>query len=349
MAKVAAGGDTKKLFKMMEKGQLDPNKYLPLFFQELEIQSAGGMDAYRNSIRGSQNFAGVSFENILGAFGGGGGNQGLINFWKDMKNIMDDLVPTAKQLGAAFKVVSGAVTGLAYSVSYIVGSFGKLLEGQSSFTGWAAAIGGAFALIGTRMGRMTLGLGLLVGLLEDIAVYNRGGKSLIGEVLGEDGKGGAAIAGLAGLAAYMGLKGMPSLPDGKGGGKPSPTKGKGWLWGSLMNPYTATIGLGATVGLVQKDATEKYNMAPVTTGFGAMSTANFLPVMMQGKGGVVFQGSQKFQPQQGNFWEWQNPVSPETALNPSVNLTINVTAQTNDGKELGKQIADQVMYIFPNR
>jgi hypothetical protein len=116
-----------------------------------------------------------------------------------------------------------------------------------------------------------------------------------------------------------------------------------------MNPYTATIGLGATAAIVQKDATEKYNMAPVTTGFGAMSTANFLPVMMQGKGGVVFQGSQKFQPQQGNFWEWQNPVSPETALNPSVNLTINVTAQTNDGKELGKQIADQVMYIFPNR
>lgn len=346
MAKVAAGGDTKKLFKMMEQGQLDPNKYLPLFFQELEIESAGGIEAYKNSIGGSQNFAGVAFENVLGAFGGGGGNQGLINFWKDMKNVMDQLVPTAAKLGAAFKVISGAVAGLAYTVSHIVGSFSKLVDGQSSITGWATAVGGAFFLISTRMGRMTLGLGLLVGLLEDIAVYNRGGKSLIGEVLGKDNKGGAALAG---LAAFMGLKG--ALPDGHDKGTPSKGKGgKGFLWGALLNPYTAVLGLGALTGLVQKDATEKYNMTPVIVGFGAaMSTANFLPMIMQGKGGVVFQGSQKFQPQQGHFWEWQNPVSPETALNPSVNLTINVTAQTNDGKELGKQIADQVMYIFPNR
>jgi len=48
------------------------------------------------------------------------------------------------------------------------------------------------------------------------------------------------------------------------------------------------------------------------------------------------------------FWEWQNP-SVSSAMNSPVNLTINVSAQTNDGKELGKQIADQVMYIFPNR
>lgn len=348
MAKVAAGGDTKKLFKMMEQGQLDPNKVLPLFFQELEIESAGGIEAYKNSIRGSQNFAGVAFENVLGAFGSGGGNQGLINFWKDMKNVMEQLTPTAAKLGAAFKVISGAATGLAYTVSHIVGSFSKLLDGQSSMTGWATAIGGAFLLIGTRMGRMTLGLGLLVGLLEDIAVYNRGGKSLIGEVLGEDGKGGAALAGLAGLTAFMGLKG--ALPDGDGKGTPSKGKGgKGFLWGALMNPYTAVLALGATVATVQSDAA-KYGMSPVQGAGTAMSTANMMGGIMHGLD--PFTGKPlppKFNPQKGNFWEWQNPTSVSSAMNPSVNLTINVSAQTNDGKELGKQIADQVMYIFPNR
>ena len=352
MARVAAGGDTKKLFKMMEKGELDPNKYLPLFFRELDIESAGGMDAYRNSIRGSQNFAAVEFENALGVFGKGGGNQGLINFWKDSTEIIKQLTPSIERLGGAFKVLSGAATGVGYTLAGIANSFTSLLDGQSSFTGWATAIAGGFGLIATRVGRLTFGLTALVLLLEDIAVYNRGGKSLIGEALGEDSKG---VAALAGLAAIIAGKNLFSRDTSSTGGKDGATKVKkgffGGGWASLLNPWTAAAGGTVAVAALSADASKSgYAMTPINT-VGVQSTANFMGMSMQG---INPWTGKKIEPKSPSFpntpfWEWGNGVSPSQAMNPSVNLVINVTAQTNNGNELGKQIADQVMHIFPNR
>lgn len=180
MAKVASGGDTKKLFKMMEKGELDPNKYLPLFFQELDIQSAGGLEAYKNSIRGSQNFASVEWEKSLGTFGSQGGNQAFIDFWNKMSSTLPKLEPIFIGLARAATTLSAAIGAVADGLAYLASSKSLI---ENSFVG----IGAAALLLGTKLGKAFLPITGVMMFLEDLAVYKSGkGGSLIGYVSGEE-------------------------------------------------------------------------------------------------------------------------------------------------------------------
>ena len=234
MAKVAAGGDVKKLNKMMKSGELDPVKYLPLLFAEMDKVAARGWEAKTKTSQFQQDQSGVGFERLLMLMAQSGGNDALFRGWKSIAETLPKLEPIAKALGGAFEGLARGVEGVGHLLVGVADSL-QWFEKQSPLvqTG-IEGMGFAMAAFGTKTGKALLPLTALFLLLEDMAVYNQGGDSVIGRAL--NGKGGAMLA-VGGLIAAVAGGGIPSI----NGNSTTETAKK-----FLFNPLTiAAVGAGA--------------------------------------------------------------------------------------------------------
>lgn len=113
MAQAMTGGDTQKLFKMMEEGKLNPNEAIPKLAAIMKEQSDGYLREFQDkSLRYAQGFATNRQEAFMKNFVSGGGEAGMIQFWRTWGQIVEDSIGSADELGAAFSKVSDIFSGL---------------------------------------------------------------------------------------------------------------------------------------------------------------------------------------------------------------------------------------------
>jgi tape measure domain-containing protein len=186
MADAMTNGDTKKLFELMEKGALDPNEAIPRFAAEMEERAAVGWNALTQTQGYQQDIATKRAEDLLKVFSANGGESGFFRIWKSIADMLPEITNLIKGLGGAFDTFS---VGLEKATKIFV-MFDDLMENfykaspqtQSALT----TLGLAFAAFGTKVGRSLIPFTTLFLILDDLATYNRGGESVIGDILGSN-------------------------------------------------------------------------------------------------------------------------------------------------------------------
>ena len=182
-AEVMTGGDTKKLNKMMEAGQLDPNELLPKMAKYME-EMASQNQAYAkalNTSRVAQGRFNWQWEQTVKLFAESGFDTGMKTFFDTMSRGLIKNEEFVKRFGAAFEWAMNQI-----------GKFGELFR----------VIGIAIAQFGESLGlskeQMIIMSGVVAGLLlpftklftviallavalEDIYTYMEGGDSVFGE------------------------------------------------------------------------------------------------------------------------------------------------------------------------
>lgn len=106
MAEAVTGGDVKKLNKMMEQGQLDPNVHLPMLFEAMRKNAAPFMDQYFKTIQFWQGKAQKNQEDWVKRFLSSGGTNAIVSFYKTWSQIIGDSVPMAERLGRVFERIT---------------------------------------------------------------------------------------------------------------------------------------------------------------------------------------------------------------------------------------------------
>lgn len=106
MADAVAGGDTKKLAKMMEQGQVDPIEALPKFFAALKKEATPFMNDFYNSIEARRGKAQKATEDWMRNFMDGGAGEGVASFFTTWEQIVRDSVPHAAKIGKYFQAAS---------------------------------------------------------------------------------------------------------------------------------------------------------------------------------------------------------------------------------------------------
>lgn len=239
MADAVTGGDTKKLFALMKAGKLDPNTALPKFFMQLEAKAAGGWDSYTKTVRYQQNMSNVGFENLLTTFGQNGGNEAFFRGWKSIADMLPKMETFAKAAGSAFLGLSRHMEGF---TSIMIGA-NDALEWFNQLHPQAQAgmqyLGLAAVVMGTKFGRAFAPLYAMFLILEDIAAYSQGKKSITGIALGKDYD--AAPTGIARPRPYDGLPFGSIANDYSDIFNKNPTLMNGF---NLLGPSLLSKGLG---------------------------------------------------------------------------------------------------------
>ena len=256
MADVAAGGDTKKLNKMMEMGQLDPNVHLPLLFARLKQEAEPLLPKYFKTSVFAQGLMSKKFEDLLKTFGASGGDEGFARGFRAVADAASRLTPVVEALGKSFNWLSQQIEGpltllgdLGYHFSNIKNTLDNLNPNIMKF----AALGG---LLMTKWGRIASVFYGLYMVLEDISVGIMGGESLTGKfftflekfVQFDKGIMGVAMAFLAVAASLKIVAAAGALASGSIGGAAG---GKGGFLGKALKGagIAGVVGGGAVVGL----------------------------------------------------------------------------------------------------
>lgn len=136
-ADVAAGGDTKKLFEMMEKGLLDPNTLIPAITKRMKEESDPIMESFWESLRYHQGLSQRTRQNFIKQFLKEGAEEGLTTWFKTLTYLMDDSTGNAATLGKAFKdlsyILSGVVLAGKELSEWLNGTIGKPNIWESMF------------------------------------------------------------------------------------------------------------------------------------------------------------------------------------------------------------------------
>lgn len=138
MAEAVTGGDVKKLNKMMEMGQLDPNVHLPLLFDAMKKNAAPFMEQYFKTIQFWQGKAQKNQEDWVKKFLSSGGTSAITSFYKTWSQVIGDSVPMAERLGRIFK---GIVHGF-NAVMLMPGEISQWFSGTAGKGNFMAALFG---------------------------------------------------------------------------------------------------------------------------------------------------------------------------------------------------------------
>lgn len=266
MADAVTGGDTKALIKMMERGELDPNTALPLFFEQMRQRSESFLPEYFKSSRFAQGRMDKAFEDQMKVFGKSGGDQGFTNFFNNMTTLFKTSEPLVKALAGTFEDLTKALQ----APVYLFGKMTDVLKFMSAETGIAEKNFTNLALVGglmmTKWGKVATMFSTMLIVLEDIAMGVSGeGDSFTGRFIKWMDESGMTMGpfekGLLGVSAAMltiatALKAisaatsLPGISDvfGGGGGKAGKAgKGGGWLL--KLAPFALAGGVAGGVAL----------------------------------------------------------------------------------------------------
>jgi hypothetical protein len=176
----AGSGNSARFQKMMEKGQLDPYKLLPLLAEALGRKADATQEQREGSIDFAQGKARFAFESLLMKFGAGGGNNAFRNFW-------NEATIAIPKLEGLFTMLAGSATMLVRALGFISQGFSDIANAKFSVESSFTAIGAAALILGTTLGRAFLPLTAALAMLEDMAMYKSGeGRSLIGYLSGDE-------------------------------------------------------------------------------------------------------------------------------------------------------------------
>jgi tape measure domain-containing protein len=136
MADVAAGGDVKKLNKMMEQGQLDPNIHLPLLFDRLKEEAAPFMERYFKGSRFAQGKMDKAAEDQMRLFSKAGGEEGFSRIFRTVTDLLKESDRLTASMANGFNNITSHVRELVLFPQ----SFIRALEGKDSLVGdWLGA------------------------------------------------------------------------------------------------------------------------------------------------------------------------------------------------------------------
>ena len=188
MAEAVSGGDTDKLFDMMDAGEVNSLEALPEFARLLmEKARVGGAlaESIKDSSAEQGRLANV-FNDMVKVFSAAGFEKGQASLFKTMASFFKDMTPLVQAFGEAWKYV-GILLRLPLG---LLSDLSTLIESLSNSIGMAKgdvlALGAVATLLVLPFTRAMTVIGAVLLLLEDFTGYLTGRDSLIGHLLGDD-------------------------------------------------------------------------------------------------------------------------------------------------------------------
>jgi len=188
MAEAVSGGDTDKLFDMMDAGEVKALEALPEFARLLsEKARVGGAlaESMKDSSAEQRRLSNV-FNDMVKVFSKFGFEEGQAEIFKTMAAFFKEMKPLVQAFGQAWKYVGAMLRvplGLLADLSTLIE---RLSLNLNMAKGDILALGSIATLLAIPFTRvMTLIAGALL-LLEDFTGFLAGRDSLIGHLLGDD-------------------------------------------------------------------------------------------------------------------------------------------------------------------
>ena len=188
MAEAVSGGDTEKLFNMMDDGEVNSLEALPKFARLLmEKARVGGAlaESVKDSSAEQGRLANV-FNDMVKIFSESGFEKGQAGIFKTIAEFFKDMEPLVQAFGEAWKYVGTMLRiplGLLSDLSTLIDN---LSDSIGMAKGDILALGTVATLLAIPFTRaMTVIAGVLL-LLEDFTGFLAGRDSLIGHLLGDD-------------------------------------------------------------------------------------------------------------------------------------------------------------------
>lgn len=188
MAEAVAGGDTEKLFEMMEKGEVKSLEALPKFAEILSRQARVGgalTKAMKTSLAEQMRFNNT-FNDLVMFFSESGFEEGQAGIFRTMADFFKEMKPLLQGFGEAWNYV-GSVIRIPLGLLVDMG------RGLETLSRWTGATKGELTALATVFGLLafplTRTLTLILGafaVLEDFTAFLSGRGSLLGQLLGED-------------------------------------------------------------------------------------------------------------------------------------------------------------------
>jgi tape measure domain-containing protein len=185
MAEAVAGGDTEKLFDMMEKGEVSSIEALPKFAKILSRQARVGgalTEAMKTSLAEQMRFNNA-FNDMVMAFSEAGFEKGQAGIFKVMRTFIGEMTPMLEAFGEAWIYVADVLR-------VPLGLFRDLGVGIEALSNTIGVSKGAILSLGTVVGLLafpfTRTITLIFGamaILEDFTAFLTGRDSLIGSIL----------------------------------------------------------------------------------------------------------------------------------------------------------------------
>lgn len=189
MAEAVAGGDTQKLFDMMEKGEVSSIEALPKFAEILSNQArVGGAleEAMKTSLAEQMRFNNT-FNDLVMFMSEAGFEEGQAGIFRTMADFFMEMKPLLQGFGEAWK---GVADLMRVPLGLLVDA-GRILEMVSKHTGVAKGqlmgLGVVAAGLAFPFTRIITLVGLALAVVEDFTGFMTGRKSLLGELLGLEG------------------------------------------------------------------------------------------------------------------------------------------------------------------
>jgi hypothetical protein len=240
MADVAAGGDTKKLADMMEKGQLKPQEILPKYFAAMGEKAKQGWDVYIKSVAYQQGQAQNAFAELVRSFTFNGGDQGFANVWKFFQESLRELTPIAKLLGESFydwtkqlSKLTNTIRLAADGIERVNNILDKNKETWEELKPWITKVAEGFFIFKSTLYRFYAAFRSVVVLVEDLLAFIEGKGSVIGEISKALKEGNWSLAGteLTNLLKAMGAESIAAAAG---------------IWGlwKALKKITSLLGIG---------------------------------------------------------------------------------------------------------
>lgn len=183
MAEAVAGGDTEKLMKMMEEGEIRSLEALPKFAKILARQARVGgalTEAMKTSLAEQMRFNNT-FNDLVMEFSDAGFEKGQAGIFRTMATFFEEMLPLLRGFGESWKYVEGVLRvplGLLVDLST---GIEKLSEKIDVSKGAIIGLGTIFSLLLFPLTRTftIISFGLL--LLEDFTAFLTGRGSAIGK------------------------------------------------------------------------------------------------------------------------------------------------------------------------
>lgn len=184
-AKAITGGDVAKLFDMMEKGQVLAADVMPKVaeaFKEAALQGGALNKMMKSSASAQARFLNA-WDGFLKKVFESGVDEGIAKLFDILSVSLEKLIPLVTGVGKAFRFAFVPIEGIQLLFKEMSPMLQMLTVGFVAFTAalfnWTKIMA---AMAFLKANPLFIMLTLLFLLLEDLWVFSKGGKSLIGDL-----------------------------------------------------------------------------------------------------------------------------------------------------------------------
>lgn len=338
MAEAVTGGDTKALIEMMAKGQLDPNKVLPKFFERMRGISEPMLPKYFQTSRFAQGTMNKAVEEQIMNFAKSGGDEAFTRFFRVMSELIRGADPLVKGLAESFNDLTVALEAprdIFLDINQALTDFSTISGVSKGNILEVAMLGG---LMATKWGRVAAMFAAIALVMQDISYGMKGKTSLTKDFMEFAGIT-PNVSGEGSMktpTGHIGTGLMVGAPFAAGGPIPFAAAAAAGTAGSLLFPSSANKGPFVTP-MEQIVAEQRRSM---NYRAHLMSSGLFNPDGTP-KEGYSFEKLKE--------WETANPFNTSKFGNGEINIKVdaNITAQdaTDFSRQLNMKIKEALLML----